>query len=216
MQFDQAGTIVVPVQWFFTDPDAKVFPGFHLFGPDRDIWEHQLPALGPGEPWNAVRSYEKGEMPAYLKGNGGFCGAEDWWENGVPSDAPPLMYNARGVPGCCPPEPCQPWHQFGPPTRVWKRVLTGEVWTTVLNAPGGYQASTHFGHGALMEAQHTIDPCGLYFFTSITVNITVPPFVQTVTPVLVSYDPGSTTGTWQFPVNPYGYSGEFFTFKNPV
>jgi len=113
MQFDQAGEIIVPVTWYFAAPGAKQLPAQHPFGSQHTWALGRLPTLGLGERWDSLTPYYNGAQPFYAPGSGSFCGPLDWFENGCPSDAPPINYSDAGVPVCCPQPPCQPWAQTG-------------------------------------------------------------------------------------------------------
>jgi hypothetical protein len=216
MQFDTDGTIVVPVQFFFAATGAGYFPGGTAFCNNLDFNEHQLPSLGLGIPWYTSQTYYKGGLPAYLRGNGGFCGDPAWWTDGVPVGTPPLTY-VDGVPPCCPQQPCQPWHTFGPPPRTFKRMLTGATWTPSLNVPGQYNARNPALTTDHVECTRISVPSCLGFSTTVVqIQALVGAFVQTLPCTIVSYDASTFTGTWQCVTNPYRYSNEFFTFRNPT
>jgi hypothetical protein len=110
MQFDQAGELVTRVRWYFCPDGAEPLPWPTLFASSNWNWNSRI-RLGPGELWHSVRTYSKGQLPGPYTGKGGVCGPAEWWQNGVPSDAPPLIYDSDNVPPCCQkaPPPCQPW-----------------------------------------------------------------------------------------------------------
>lgn len=100
MQFDQAGTIIRRIRYYFAPSGADVFDGPHYFVSDNYNRSGRI-FLGPGERWDAVRTYTKGFPGAPFSGTGSFCGPADWWQNGAPSDAPDLMPGEFGIPVCC-------------------------------------------------------------------------------------------------------------------
>lgn len=129
MQFDKKGEIKVPIVWYFCGDGAELFPGPHSFGSSN--WENPpRSGLGIGEQWDSSFAWRDGSQPFPAPGNGSFCGPLDWYENGCPSDAPPVEY-VGDIPECCPQPACQEyfapedastcdlqWEQPG----VWVRV----------------------------------------------------------------------------------------------
>lgn len=100
MQWDQAGVLVTPVRWYFVPPGTPPLPFPHLYGSSN--WDTDgVIDLGPGERWDSLRPYSKGAPPGPQLTTGEFCGSLDWWQNGVPSDAPLLPTNLLGQPDCC-------------------------------------------------------------------------------------------------------------------
>jgi hypothetical protein len=91
---------VSPVRWYFCPPGTPFLPFPHLYGSSN--WQTDgVIDLGPGERWDSLRPYSKGQLPGPQPPVGEFCGPTDWWQNGVPSDAPPLDVNLLGQPLCC-------------------------------------------------------------------------------------------------------------------
>lgn len=102
MFFDAAQTIRAKVRYYFALPTAKPLPF-----PSRFVSQHwdtvHWKTVGPGEDVSVNTSYDKGKPPAKLTGDH-WCGPVDWWRNGAPSNAPPLVRNIFGVAECCEPE----------------------------------------------------------------------------------------------------------------
>lgn len=133
MVFDQAGTIVVPVTWYWCEPTATPLPfGSGLFG-SRNWDKTGFEPLGPGDDRMSPVTYSKGELPFSAPGNGSWCGPDDWWLNGVPSDAPPITFDPWGVPECCPGArdivSCVPFPLFVTPHYEVTELGTGIPWT---------------------------------------------------------------------------------------
>jgi len=87
------------VQWFFTEPGAKVFPGHHVFASgnwasSRDGWN------GPGEVLGAARPWRNGSNLGNMNGKK-HCGPIEWFQEGAPANAPNLALLADGFPECC-------------------------------------------------------------------------------------------------------------------
>jgi hypothetical protein len=102
MQFDDQGTIIVPVQYYFAPDGADVFPASNLFHSQN--WEaNTQPTLGPGELWSSPKTYSKGGNSVPYTGQGPPCASLDWWANGVPTGTPPLTLLPNGLPTCCSP-----------------------------------------------------------------------------------------------------------------
>jgi hypothetical protein len=134
MQFDEAGEIIVPVMFYFAAPCAPVFPGFHLYATDY-FQSHAQPGLGPGLRWDSIPTYYNGALPWPANSSGRFCGSLDWWQNGVPSNAPPVDYG-NGFPACCG-QPCQPYYPV-PYTQITFKLFPdlGLTWVNNEDAPG--------------------------------------------------------------------------------
>jgi hypothetical protein len=100
MQWDQAGELITPVRWYFVPPGTPPLPFPHLYGSSN--WDTDgVIDLGPGERWDSLRPYSKGQPPGPHLTTGEFCGPLDWWQNGCPSNAPLLPTNLLGQPDCC-------------------------------------------------------------------------------------------------------------------
>jgi hypothetical protein len=100
MQWDEAGVLVTPVRWYFVPPGTPPLPFPHLYGSSN--WDTDgVIDLGPGERWDSLRPYSKGQLPGPQPPAGEFCGSLDWWQNGCPSDAPLLPTNLLGQADCC-------------------------------------------------------------------------------------------------------------------
>ncbi len=197
MAFDQKGELVARIRMYWADPGAKMFPDYHLFGADLDFMPHQLDALGPGEIARQFRTYYDGAMPGYFPGTGNFCGPLDWWQNGVPSDAPRLPYSDNGIPACCPQPPCQPWWYDPVDTRSLR--VTGFTLTLF-----------NFNNLPFFSTFETLD--GNYYFQPTTTQVTgcfgtdstmllvgLIPYPDVNLLLLDSYDPATYTGKYVAP-----------------
>lgn len=99
MQFDDEGTIVKRVRWYFAAPGAKLFPGGTVFSSSN--WGVLRGGqLGPGEVWSSPRPWSNGATPAGMDGQGQFCGKLAWFTDGVPAGTPPVTI-IGGIPDCC-------------------------------------------------------------------------------------------------------------------
>ena len=203
MQFDEAGTIVRPVLWYFAAPTAGYFPGGHLFGAAREWADHKCDTVGIGELAQAVHIYSKGALPAPLGGTGPYCGPLDWWQNGVPSGTPPLTY-VDGVPPCCP-SFRQPWlvptalrsvTQVSPVTEAWSAITPGGV-PFVSISPSIPSLS------AVGRPTSTIGPPPYYTTMGIENS---PPNEFSAPMILLNYNPDTFTGLWQAPTAPSPYN----------
>lgn len=93
----------IPVQWYFTRPDALIMPFFHCFGPRLDIKSTRLDTI-LGEDVRTIRKRKAGDI---RRGPGRvFCGNQRQWEQGssVLDRIPPVNV-ATGLPCCCGPSP---------------------------------------------------------------------------------------------------------------
>lgn len=100
MQFDEAGTIVVPVRWYFCQEGAQPLPYSHLYVSSN--WQ-TVPrqSVGIGERWDAARPWSNGKPPNGATGTRKPCGPQDWWQNGVPTGSPPLKLDNNLLGACC-------------------------------------------------------------------------------------------------------------------
>lgn len=209
MSFDLAGVLTAPVRWFFTDPNAEIFPGPHLFG-SRNYQTCPDEALGPGEVWNAARPWSNGRRPPVLKGTGPVCGNLAWFFTGVPSTAPRLQVDASGIPICCGvggigglrtgatiPDFCQPYFTTTRPR------LAGPLWNYALQDFGGNSDSGWFNpsdHNQIIEAFAGGPPCSGLAAATVVRSVdnnsggTAPPCV------LLAYYPPQHLGLWQVPL----------------
>jgi len=105
----------VPVDWYFAEPDAQAFPGFHSFGSTNWVnRKSEAGALGeqPGpKPWrDGSRPVNAGQGDTYALQCAGNV-HPTWWRYGIPPDEESGPYNAEGLPECCvtgPPPPDVP------------------------------------------------------------------------------------------------------------
>lgn len=96
--FDEAQTVGNWVRWYFVD-DAPFLPIPHIY--TSETWDEvHWSNVGPGFAWNVNRIYDKGAPPSPLPPAIHYCGQDDWWVNGAPSDAPALPV-VDGIPKCC-------------------------------------------------------------------------------------------------------------------
>lgn len=99
MYFDNAKTLASDVIWYKAPDGAKPLPFPSLFGSETsDTYHWWCP--GAGEDDSSRSSYYNGKIPGPFKGRS-YCGPQQWWTNGCPSDAPRLSRNAAGLPSCC-------------------------------------------------------------------------------------------------------------------
>jgi hypothetical protein len=100
MQFDADGTMIRPVRWYFCREGALPLPYSHLYGSANWLTVPRQ-NTGIGERWDSPRAYNNGQAPVGASGQTGPCGPQDWWENGVPPDAPPLPLDTQLLGTCC-------------------------------------------------------------------------------------------------------------------
>ncbi len=205
-----------------------MFPGAHLFC--ADIWNDQGRIdLGPGVYWNQIPTWSNGAAPGPFTGQGPPCGPLDWWQHGVPSDAPPLSLDGRGFPLCChvPVEQesaggiklgggrltCQPWRPFLPGSgRSITRLLTGTVWTTGTNTTIAYSASDPLAPTKFIAAA-AVGTCFGFDGTTFTLK----QGTNLTSLALQSWDPATNRGIWRVPaVSGIGYANEYFAFRSPL
>lgn len=208
MQFDMgdAPSIVRNVTYFFAADGAKVFDGHHCYGSDNWLPLNCAPP-GPGERWDSERPWSNGKKPCFLDGKGGVCGPLDWWQNGVPSDAPPVDYSIYGIPVCCPKPLAMPWFDNGGDFSGRSMTFTGE--------PGGGWSLSDDDFGIYAYADGTGDDFIIAEQDLTCANATVPEGFTTVRwfkfstqvdvfLVLQSYDEATFTGVFKSPVPPMG------------
>jgi hypothetical protein len=230
MQFDEAGSIIVPVRFYFAVPGAKIFPGPHLFA--SDYWESHVDCgVGPGLYWNSTRVYDKGKPPPGITGQGPPCGPLSWWTDGVPSNAPPLQLDAQGRPLCCHPQNqftqslagaaglrrflCQPWHVFGPPTRSLTDLTAGTTWTITTNTTTNFSAHHPVTTTDICNASRNVQACS-GFQTTNPLTLIFGGGHPNAACNLVNFDPLTNHGIWLVPSTAFHYAGHYFRFVNPV
>lgn len=144
MNFDNAGLVKAKVRWYACEDGAEDFPTPHLFCSIRTWNWHGLMLAGPGEDLPGGVNWNSSAPPGFFPGTGPFCGPYQWFKDGCPSDAPPLVIGDDGTPLCCRQPPCQPWYEasifgtrlaFGTPGYPW--VLNGD----------GFDVSEWVSHG---------------------------------------------------------------------
>jgi len=106
----RVGDDPIPVQWYFTDPGAKCFPGVSQFA-SANWYSRQAVAGALGEQ-PGPRPWVNGAKPV-----NGYIGDDlsracaiahaDWWANGLGPGEEVGPFDANGVPLCCKtPPPC--------------------------------------------------------------------------------------------------------------
>jgi hypothetical protein len=217
MQFDEAGLVVAPVTYFFAGDDATPLPFHTPFAP-RNVWApNGWLSLPPGEQVDSDTPWSNGEMPGFFPGNGSFCGPRDWWENGVPSDAPPLDYGTSGVPPCCPQQPCQPWRVFVPTGTTFVRLLNGESWLQFTNTSGQWRArGITFPTDSVNAVNDHVHPCSGFDGTILQMHVVTSTVNQILPMTLQSFDPTTLTGIWKVDPAQFRYANELFAFHRRV
>lgn len=94
---------VIPVQWYFTRPDALIMPYSTPFTPRLDIRSSRVDNV-LGEDTSSIRKHKAGNV---RRGPGRvFCGNERQWTRGCSVLDPIRPVNvATGLPCCCGPSP---------------------------------------------------------------------------------------------------------------
>lgn len=232
MQFDDAGLLTARVRWYRAPPNAVYLPFPHLFGSNR--WQ---PALftdqqGPGEVPETNPTYDKGATPSWATGSGRFCGSQDWWQNGTPSNAPPVVLGPDGQPSCCVSsyidlEPvrykwraktfgCMPWRAFGPPAGVAVRNLTtSTTWTLDVNTTTALRARDP-AHTSNFVSAAALGSCQGFDGTSASITFTFGGLPQTGNLKLLSWNPVNGRSVWQVPTTFQIYGGQFFAITRPL
>lgn len=196
MQFDDTGDLTAEIQWYFANDGAVSFPAFAQFG-SKNWLRTGFDYVGPGEVWNATRSYSKGAAKFFAPGNGSFCGQLDWWENGCPSDAPPISYSSQQIPVCCPQQGCCSWYDGGTGHRTISTPGQPYVWTKVSenfaevlfeDAATGYKVQLEPRSFHCVPGDNGALACGLE--VSLTLSFPLS---------LWSYDPNTYTSEWRLP-----------------
>jgi hypothetical protein len=230
MQFDLDGDLIAPVTYYFASPEALQWEGENAFCSANYLSSGTV-NLGLGERWDSTPAWSDGVNPGPFSGTHRQCGPRHWWREGVPSDAPPLTYDTRGLPICCGVPMvslgtlgaklavlntrCQPWHVFGPPARSFTRLLTGEVWVPTLSTTVQYTAhGVAFPTDLLAITSGGGTSCQGFGVTN-PLHITVPTH-GVYTLQLQNYDPSIFTGLWQMPAGAAHYPSELFAWKNPT
>lgn len=195
MQFDAAGAYIVPVQWYAAADGAKTFRTPHLYVSTRTWGDHKLPTLGIGERWDSVPMWSSSAPPGYFPGNGDFCGPYEWFRDGCPSDAPPLVIGAAGTPPCCPQPPCQPWYDASYAGGRLAFGTAGFPWT---DGGQGFTVSDWECHGGDDNVAWTPGGTGLCEAQPVTIGSveisSVGPYTFDLT--CTAYDDATFTGTW--------------------
>jgi hypothetical protein len=195
MQFDAAGEIVVPITWYPAADGADLFPTPHYFGSSRTWTPHRLPTVGLGERWDSKPVTYAGPAPFYAPGNGAFCGPLAWFQEGCPSDAPPLVIGPAGSPVCCPQPPCQPWgtRSINSRTCVGAGYDAGD-WIILDNFGSGV-AWFYGANGDSIQLSETLPGCPPSG-SSAECLCAFGAYPSVTTLSLESYDLATQTGTW--------------------
>jgi len=98
MRFGPNGP-VVRVRWFFAAPNAKDFPGHHVFG-SLNYAREKRDYEGLGEFTFKDRVWDRGERPPGMDGQH-FCGTPLQFEGALTGNEPGLPVGPAGVPFCC-------------------------------------------------------------------------------------------------------------------
>lgn len=229
MQFDEAGLWIAPVRFYFANDNAQVFPGAHLFG--TDYFESHVDCnVGPGLRWDSERIYDKGAPVSGITGQGPPCGSLDWWQNGVPSDAPSLAMDAQGRSLCCRPvnsdfmetgpavgfsrQECQTWRVFGPPNRTLTDLTAGVSWNRILNTTTAVIFRNPTTFSDTMRINWHGFTCGPYAQTTPPTLVFGSPHPNAVCGFL-TYHPGTFRGLYQAPATAFHYANHIFAFVNP-
>lgn len=103
MQFDQDANVIARVRWYFVPDDTPFFPGPQKFGSQYLQWRDFDPG-GIGERWDSVRKRNDGTVPWPIQPPS-LCEHTpiEWFDEGAPSDAPPLPRTPLGQAACCAP-----------------------------------------------------------------------------------------------------------------
>lgn len=103
MQFDQDAQIIRRVRWYFVPEDTPSFPAPQKFGSQNWQWRGFEP-LGIGERWDSDRPWRDGSIPWPIKPPR-LCEhvPVEWFDEGCPSNAPPLQLTPLGQATCCAP-----------------------------------------------------------------------------------------------------------------
>ncbi len=209
MQFDEAGEIVVPIKWYFTSPTANTFPGSHAFISSRTWTAHQQPTVGIGERWDSTPSYYNGALPGKFPGTGNICGPIDWFQNGCPSDAPPVTI-VNGVPACCP-LLCQQWLEFPSIRDVVQLSAPFSMWTQLVSDTDQEVWQSTFDPTVTVSFEEDfITMCGSNNSTAASLQGTV----FNVPGLCTDSDPSTFTGTYVFPNAPSPWNKLILNFKD--
>lgn len=228
MQFDEAGLLKADVMWYRADDGALPIEGGTLFNSSN--WD-SIPRSRPGlgEQWDSDFRWYNGDNPFGFGGLKRPCGPLRWWHEGCPSNAPRLLVDGGGAPLCCGPAQsvnatsglqigvyrvlCQPWKNYNAPAPYFKRLSTGEVWTTTLNTNAEYNASgVAFPLDRFSVTNGGLPNCQGYTESAGDAFIEVNPGFHTYDLTLVSYNPATQIGYWNVPTSATRYAGETFAF----
>jgi hypothetical protein len=204
MQFDQAGEILVPVEWYLCSDDAGYFPTPHLFG-SGNYANKANDLFGIGEYWASARPWRNGSQPFFAPGSGAFCGPTDWFQLGCPSDAPPLEYSSAGVPVCCPQPPCQSWYLFPSSRAVQQIAPVSETWVVQEDLETNHIESSPSVFGLFVHYEGGSGVCGAGTQTGCFLAGSPPLPVFEANGMCIAYDPVAMVGTWTFPTAPSPY-----------
>lgn len=243
MQFDTAGEIIAPVQWYWCKPGAKLFPNRNSFS--SDIWtEVNYSTTGLGELWTSIPEWRNGSLPFIPPGDGHVCGDISWFSDGCPSDAPPLPRSVFGIAGCCsdggliiggdykiryggglllsgdytyvpPVIHCQPWNSASATISTVLRVSTGTYWN-FFSYSGGLLVFTDPLLPITISAMELASAGGsCYGGQPNTAWSWISNGTTAYAMQFRSYDLATRTGIWQMQGTAPHYPNEFFQFYMP-
>jgi len=150
MRFDPARPdLLIPVEWYFTQPGAKVFPEYHRFASTNyeDRLSPQDDSLGEVD--GLPRQYRLGFAPPVATGQK-YCGTKEQFQKGVDlTKGPKTRLDQFGMPTCCgglpvivPPDPLPPPQPgiYNPTFKM--RPRNGVLWNIIvgvlpLSGPSG-------------------------------------------------------------------------------
>lgn len=232
MQFDNLGLVVAPVRWYFAPPGALPMPFNTPFGTSNWLVSGTEPDPGPGELLTTDRAWNNGATPSWAVGTGKYCGPDDWWQNGSPPDAPPVILDPTGQPTCCisrlvDTEPvaykwraktfgCAPWNSHLVPAGVQVfNLTTSTAWTLDVNTTSSLRARDP-AHTSNFVSAASLGSCQGFTGMSATITFTFGGTPQTGALKLLSWNPVNGRSVWQVPTTFFLYGGQYFAITRPL